>query len=250
MTTKVSTDFKYRPMTEEEYKFSFIQPSSVAKKAGNIGHLDLTVSDDARGLKYKWFEHCFYWEHEVINKEIEIMMDKLRTNEYGEVLGKVECMKSFFEDKPEAKINGEYCMRYDSMDYTYLFRFNPESNDEQNAHCFIYRTPWFEKHIYEARQGIKFYTSDYKEAFIVADGGKIKEIYSDGYTKEQVVRFYTDLAFNVEHMLYDNNLTHTFIRNMERKGVRVEPDEKSLIKDFRGTERKPFMIDPEDKAVR
>ena len=118
----------------------------------------------------------------------------------------------------------EYGFRCDTEKYAYLLRCNPTKGD-YNFYCYCYKKDFLDKHMKDAKEGIRFITSDYRTLFLLPDGEKIHIRNKDGSESERVCR-YIDAA----HTEIGNNIFHNreFAERMEGNGAFYFPAEEPL----------------------
>lgn len=117
-----------------------------------------------------------------------------------------------------------YGVRVDTEKYAYLLRLNPNKG-EYNLYCYCYVKDWLDGHMKEAKRGIRFIDSHYKELFRIPDGGKIKIHYSWNEDQVRTCRYIDDY-----HVEVGDNLYHIceFAERMEQNGHTYEPVRDSL----------------------
>lgn len=111
----------------------------------------------------------------------------------------------------------EYGFRADTESHAYLIRCNP-SKGNYNIYCYISRQ--LDRHMDNARQGIRFIEPDYKEKFSIPDGGKIVVTTAWGKKMEHTCRFIDEYHTEVGRQLYH---ICQFAEFMHKNGAKYEP---------------------------
>ena len=119
----------------------------------------------------------------------------------------------------EGNCTTEYGFRVDTENYAYLLRCNPTKGD-YNFYCFCYERKWLDRHMQNARSGIRFITPDYKEIFRIQDDDKIRIVQPDGKTRDFTCRYIDDCHLEVGSGLYH---ICEFAEIMEHNGSKVKP---------------------------
>lgn len=220
---------KIRPLTEEERSYTYSQSTQIMAQTGCIGHLRGDFDTNGKGFFTTWDDHQKQYKTEQFKTELDEVINSLRFSEDG-FLKDRSSMSAFMSDHPEAIYQGNYCMeagfRVDTKDDSYLFRCNPTPGD-YNFYCYCYVSELLNRHLEEAKKGIRFIDSHYNELFHIPDGGKIQLIYPDGEKQERTCHYIDEY-----HTQIGSNLFHIceFAERMQQNGVVYEPVSQEIKK--------------------
>ena len=208
-----------RIMNPEEGKYAFSQSMQISSQCGLIGHLSAYFDNGALYCP-KWEDYRTDLKTDEFITDLGNLTDHLR--EEGKILHDLKSLVKYCLDNPQAKMSANklyYGVRVDTEKYAYLFRLNPNAGD-YNVSCYCYIKHWLDTNIRNARNGIRFINSDYKELFRIQDGERIAVTYSDG-SKEFPICRYID-AYHVE---IGDNLYHIceYAELRERCGASIKP---------------------------
>lgn len=197
-----------RPLTKAEQKYTYTQSMQIQGQTGSIGYLRGDFGQDGKGFSYSFFDHRKQWKTEAFLAGLDEVVNTLRSEEYG-LLGNKASMTeyamlhpgSFFGEDADRK----YGFRVDLGEHAYLFRCIPAPGD-YNFYCCCYVKEWLDRHIMEAKKGIRFIDSRYHELFRITDGEKITVTDTRGEKSEYVCRYIDEYHTEVGSHLY-----HIFI---------------------------------------
>ena len=217
-------DFEKRAMTEEEDKYTFRQSAQISGQCGLIGHLRADMDTDGNGFFSSWFDYRADLKTDEFKQELDEVINSLR--EEGAILHSRSDLAKYCFATPQSRMNTEqdyYGVRVDTEKYAYLLRLNPNKG-EYNVYCYCYRRDWLDRHMQQARKGIRFINSNYKELFRIPDGDTVR-IQISGETRDRVARYIDDY-----HVEVGDNLYHIceFAERVESAGAKVIPLRSSL----------------------
>ncbi len=137
--------------------------------------------------------------------ELDEVVNALRSGECG-LLRDRTAMREYVRDYPDsffgtdsgAAVSG---FRVDTEGHAFLIRCNPVQRD-YNFYCYCYVSEFLDRHMANARQGIRFIDPHYKELFRIPDGGKIVITEPDGKQRERICRFVEEYHTEVGSSLY------------------------------------------------
>ena len=148
----------------------------------------------------------------------------------GAILESRDALRKFCYNNPSASFgnNREWGIRVDTAQYSYLMRLNP-AEGAHNLRCYCYTREWLDRHIQQARRGIRFITPHYEEKFRIPDGDQIRITTYRGENLDRTARYIDEyhVEIGTETM---SNLYHIceFAEIMERNGNKVIPLRSSL----------------------
>ena len=223
----------YRPMLPEERIYTFSQSNQIDSQCGLIGYLRADMDTDGKGFFSSWNGYNDKLKTEEFKAEFDDVINGLRD---GDFLSSRQELAKFCYDTPESSYNESrnfYGIRLDTKDCSYLMKLCPDKGD-YNLYCYCFKRDRLERHMGNARQGIRFIDSRYNEKFRIADGDKITIRYSNGNSAERTCRYIDEY-----HLEVGSNLYHIceFAEMCERNGHTVEPAEKTQTK---AKNEKPF----------
>lgn len=214
-----------RPVTQEEWKYTYNQSLQLQGQTGNIGHLRGDFGGTGMEFYTTWHDHRKQWKTEAFRKGLDEVVNALRTEEYG-LLTDRKGMRAYAALFPESAFPGSYCTEYGFRvgkgEHSFLFRCNPEKGS-YNFYCYCYVREWLDKHMENARQGIRFIDPHYKELFRIPDGGRIVVTDAGGKREARICRYIDDY-----HTEIGSNLYHIceFAERMDRIGAVYGPELK------------------------
>ncbi len=149
---------------------------------------------------------------------------------YDGVLKDRDAMGRYCAGHPEGGFNDglEFAFRADTARYSYLIRLNPQKGEE-NLSVYCYRREWLDRHMEQARKGIRFITPHYEEKFRIPDGDGIRIFTGGGETRDRTARYIDDCHVELVSD-HGSNLYHIceLAERLERSGGRVIPLRSSL----------------------
>lgn len=217
-----------RPLRQEEQTYTYAQSQQILMQTGMIGYLR---GDFGSGKEFytTWFDQVESRKTDIFKAELDEVINALRFDStFGGMLKSRASMGGYCADQEGSALEGNYCTEYgirvETNQYAYLFRCNPNQGD-YNFYCWCYERPWLDRHISNARQGIRFIDSMYREQFRIPDGDKVRITFADGTSKDQVCRYIDEY-----HMEIGSGLYHIceFAERMEQAGNTVIPLRSSL----------------------
>ena len=218
-------EFEKRPMIEEEDKYTFRQSSQIFAQTGFIGYLRADMDTDGNGFFSSWND----WRPDLKTDEFKAEFDEVVNSlrEESDILHDRKALAHYCYSTPQSKMKTEidyYGVRIDTEKYAYLLRLNPNKG-EYNVYCYCYVKDWLNGHIHEARKGIRFINSHYKELFRIPDGGKIKIHYAWNEDQVRTCRYIDEYHVEVGDHLYH---ICEFAERMEQNGHTCEPVRDTL----------------------
>lgn len=231
--------YALREIKSEEIKYAYTQSQQLTMQCGAIGYLRGDFGASGTDFFTTWFDGVKSRNTDEFSEEFDHVINGLRFTEGNEVLCNRDCMniycKSYPETAFESNYTTEYGFRLDTPEHAYLIRCNPKESD-YNFYVYPYISEWLDKHIENAKGGIRFIDSNYKELFRIPDGGYIKITINDGTTDVKQCRFIDDY-----HTEVGNNLYHIceFAERMENAEAKYEPSDAPIPKEKKdkGVER-------------
>lgn len=217
---------KIRPVTKNEWKYTYTQSMQLQGQTGCIGYLRGDFGPSGTGFYTTWFDHRAQWKTDEFKAEFDEVINALRSSE-GLLKDRFK-MNQYADNFPDSSFTGNYCTEYgfraDTEKYAYLIRCNPIRGD-YNFYCYCYVKKRLDRHMVNAENGICFIDSRYKELFRIPDGGKIIITSSSGERTELSCRFIDEC-----HTEIGNNLLHIcqFAERMEQNGAVYEPKHTEL----------------------
>lgn len=213
---------KIRPLTEEEQKYTYAQSQQISMQTENIGYLRGDFGRDGKEFFTTWTDRAEPYKTDEFKAELDDVVNALRSQEYG-LLQNRSAMTEFVRQHPDSMFETDRVMvsgfRVDTEKHAYLIRCNPVQGD-YNFYCFCYVSEHLDRHMKNARQGIRFITPHYEELFRIPDGGKIAITTPDGEKTEKVCRFIEEYHTEVGNQLYH---ICQFAELMQRCGNSYEP---------------------------
>ncbi len=213
---------KIQAITLEEWKYTYSQSQQIAGMTGCIGHLRGDFDKDGLGFYSTWFDRRSDLKTTEFKQDIDKVVNELRSDKCG-ILKDLFSMKKYVKDYPDSGLHGNYCTEYGfrimTEKYIYLLRCNINPGD-YNFYCYCYITEWFDKHIKNAENGIRFITPHYRELFRIPDGGKILIQDSKGEKREVICRYIDEYHVEIGNYLYH---ICEFAERMENIGSKCSP---------------------------
>lgn len=221
-------NMEFRPMKEEEHKYTYAQSNQLERQTGCIGRLRGDFGHSGYAFHTTWFDTRRQWKTEEFKTELNEVINRLR-EENGVLHNRYE-MHTFVGQNPDSAFMGRYCTEYgfraDTERHAFLFRCNPVQGD-YNFYCYAYIKDWLDYHIEQAKQGIRFIDPSYKELFRIPDGGSIVVTTKWKEKTEHKCRFideyHTEIGQYIFHIC-------EFAERMERSGSTYEPKKGELQK--------------------
>ncbi len=210
-----------RPLMHEEQKYTYSQSMQLEGQTGNIGYLRGDFAYSGFAFHSTWFDAQKQWKTDGFKAGLDDVVNTLRGDK-GLLRNRYD-MAAFVKQYPDSAFRGNYCTEYgfrvDTDKHAFLFRCNPVKGD-YNFYCHCYVKEWLDRHIGNARQGIRFIDPNYKELFCIPDGGKIIITTERDDKMERSCRFidecHTEIGGNLYHIC-------EFAERMEKNGATYEP---------------------------
>ncbi len=225
-------DLSIRPLRAEEQKYTFAQSRQLNAQTGAIGYLRGDFGSADTGFYTTWFDENEALKSDAFKAELDDVINALRFNEsYGGLLKSRSAMLRYGTAHPdsifEERYTAEYGFRIDTGSFAYLLRCNPVKGD-YNFYCWCFQKPTLDRHLQNARKGIRFITPTYNEIFRIPDGDSIYIIRPDCVKSDKRCQYIDDCHFEFGGIW--NDLFHIcqFAEMMERNGCTVIPLRSSL----------------------
>lgn len=212
-------NLNYRKLAPEEQKYLYQQSSQIAGQTGCVGHLYAKADPDNDSFHTLWEDEKRYLRTPEFLDDYSEAMSALKAGEYGPLKSK-DALKRFCAAHPSWRTeSGEYALRTDTFRYSYLIRMDPKDGQEGFT-LTVYRKDPLDRHIINARKGIRFTDLQYRDRFRLQDGGKIRITYPGGAQAVRMCRYVDEY-----HLEIGNSIYHIceFADKMEREQCRVEP---------------------------
>lgn len=210
-----------RPMAKEEQKYTYRQSMQIQGQTGNIGYLRGDFGNRGNEFYTTWNDQRQSLKTGEFKAELDEVINVLRSKKYG-LLESRRQMSAYVSRFPESAFQGncgtEYGFRVETERYAYLIRCSLIKGD-YNFYCFCYVGEYLDRHMENARQGIRFIEPDYTEKFQILDGGKI--IITTAWGKEErtcryIDEYHTEVGSQLYHICQ-------FAELMHRNGATYEP---------------------------
>lgn len=215
-------ELKIRSLTGEERKYTYAQSMQLDGQTGNIGYLRGDFGRDGKEFFSTWMDRWDKYKTKAFGAELDGVVNALRSPEYGLLRSRTD-MTDYVREHPDSLFGTDRGMvagfRVDTEEHAFLMRCNLVQGD-YNFYCYCYVSEYLDRHIANARQGIRFINPHYEELFRIPDGGKIVITTPDGEKRERICRFVEEY-----HTEVGNNLYHIceFAEVMQRCGNSYEP---------------------------
>lgn len=215
-------ELKIRPLKEEERKYTYAQSMQLDGQTGNIGYLRGDFGSSGKQFFSTWTDCWKRYRTDSFGAELDGVINALRSPEYG-LLESRAAMTDYVREHPDSLFGTDRGavsgFRVDTGEHAYLIRCNPVQVD-YNFYCYCYVSEHLDRHMANARKGIRFIDPHYKELFRIPDGGKIMITTPDEEKRERGCRFVDEC-----HTEVGNNLYHIceFAEVMQRCGNSYEP---------------------------
>ena len=226
---------KIRPLTEEERKYTYAQSTQLDGQTGNIGYLRGDFGSAGNEFFITWIDRWQRYKTDGFKAELDGVVNALRSGEYG-LLRDRTAMTGYVREQPDSLFGDGAAagFRVNTEEHTFLIRCNPVQGD-YNFYCYCYVSEFLDRHMANARQGIRFIDPHYKELFRIPDGGKIAITKPGGEPGEKTCRFvdeyHTEISGRIFHIC-------EFAEAMQRCGNSYGPaEEKSMGKEPPGMAR-------------
>ncbi len=221
-----------RPATPAERLYANTQSQQITMQTGCVGYLSGNVGEGGEAFPTTWKDRPGDEKTDEFQAELDGVVNALRLDgRYGGILRDRAAMGRYCAGHPEGGFNDglEFAFRADTARYSYLIRLNPDRGEE-NMSIYCYRREWLERHMEQARKGIRFITPHYEEKFRIEDGDMVRIRCFDGALIDRVCRYIDE--YHLEVGTGWDSLFHIcqFAEQMERCGNTVIPLRSSLPK--------------------
>ena len=219
-----------RPMIRAERNYSYSWGSQLMAASGCVGHLRGDMGREGHGFYTTWFDHQEDLKTQDFKTELDIVVNALRFDpSYGSVLSSRGKLSAYCYAHPESDMgtsSQEHGFRADTDQYAYMLRLN-SNRGEYNFYIYCYVREQLDGHMADAKRGIRFVTSGYRDLFQLADGDSIRITSPDGKHEDHTCRYIseTHMTCGWDDRLYH---IHDFAEQMERAGNTVIPLRSSL----------------------
>ena len=219
-----------RPMTPAEHNYYYSWSPRLMAVAGCIGHLRGDMGHEGNGFYTTWFDHQEDLKTQDFKTELDTVVNAMRFDPAcGGVLSSRGKLAAYCYAHPDSRIGRDSCeygFRADTEDYAYMLRLNP-NRGEYNFYIYCYVRGQLDQHMAEAKRGIRFVTSGYRDLFRLADGDQIRIFKPDGKWEDHTCRYIgeTHMTCGWNDRLYH---IHDFAEEMEQAGNTVIPLRSSL----------------------
>ncbi len=180
-------ELKIRPLTEEERKYTYAQSTQLDGQTGNIGFLRGDFGSNGNQFFTTWTDRWDKYKTDVFRESLDDVVNTLRSGEYG-LLQDRTAMTGYVMEHPDSLFGTDSGtvagFRVDTEEHAFLIRCNPVQGD-YNFYCYCYVSEYLDRHMADARKGIRFIDPHYKELFRIPDGGKIVITEPGGNRREQ-----------------------------------------------------------------
>lgn len=210
------------PLPKEQKDYTYSNSQQISMQTGLIGHLRADFGSYGNSFYSTWFDFRRELKSEEFKQDLDDVINALRDNPaYGGMLKNRSSMSSYGWQHPETTMQGNYCpehfVRVNTDHYAFLLRMNPTKGD-YNLYCYCYDKQWLDRHLDNARQGIRFIYSNYQNRFIADDGDKVRVVGANGLHTDYIARF-----VDPYHLEFGNNLYHIceLAEILERNGTQA-----------------------------
>ena len=219
-----------RPMTQTERLYCYSWSAPLMVQTGCIGHLRGDMGSDGEGFYTTWFDQQEDLKTQDFKTELGTVVNALRFDPaYGGALVSRGKLAAYCRAHPESgmgTISREYGFRADTESHSYMLRLNP-ARGEYNFYVYCYVREQLDDHMADAKRGIRFVSSGYRDLFRLADGDQIRIVKPDGTHTDRTCRYIgeTHMTCGWDDRLYH---IHDFAEEMERAGNIIIPLRSSL----------------------
>ena len=184
-------ELKIKEMIPQEQMYSYTQSMQIMSQTGCIGHLRADMDSNGKGFFSSWDDHRADLKTQDFKDEFDEVINALRFDPaYGDILKDRSSLSKYCYSHPESSFGNdrEYGIRLDTEGYAYLMRLNPNKG-EYNLYCYCYKRDWLDRHMDEAKRGIRFIDPHYKELFRIPDGDRVRIIDKNGEHRDRTARY-------------------------------------------------------------
>ena len=222
---KGKSSMNIRPVTDMEKLYLYTQSGQLIGQTGNIGYLRADMDTGGDGFFSTWNDFQENLKTQEFKDDLDMVITSLRLekNEINFLKNRVE-LGRYCYSYPDAAVGdmNEYGFRIDTGKYSYLMRVTPNKG-EYNLYCYCYISERLNYHLKEAERGIRFIDTEYKDLFVIPDGGKIRISYKDGDRSDVVCRYIDSTHLQIG--AGNAGIFHIceFAEHMAYIGAKVEP---------------------------
>lgn len=218
-----------QPLSPNERKYTYAQSQQLIMQTGLIGYLRGDFGKSGEQFYFTWFDEVATRKTDTFRKELDEVINALRSDDaFGGLLHSRQAMDAYGHGQPDSAFQGNYCTEYgfrmDTGLYSYLLQCNPTQGD-YNFYCWCYETALLNRHLSNAKEGIRFIDPQYREKFRICDGDQIRITALDGTYEDKTCRY-----IDGPHVEVGRSLFHIceFAEVMERSGNTILPLRSSL----------------------
>ena len=229
-------DVFIRSMLAEEQKYTGALSRQLCNTTGHIGRFCCDFGSCESGSDKVQPNSDAVCEFEGMRIELDGVYDFDRIHDCQDSLLRFRSViESYVQNHPDSIMNGneplKYALRFDIGNFVYLLGrtlLKEDHNYYCNFYCWCFANPAFDRHLKNARRGIRFITPDYKELFRIPDGDQIRIIKQNGETEDFSCRYLDDSRFEMGFFPTNTYHIYEFAKDMERSGSTVIPLRSSL----------------------
>lgn len=143
---------KIRAIVSQEIPYVYAQSQENIIHCGLIGYLRGDFGKSGFEFWSTWFDGCTELKTVEFQSEFDLVVNNLRSNQYGGILKDVKCMKECcrrYAGEIKTFCRCEYGLRIDTARYAYLLRLLPYSGT-YNFYLYAYQSDLLEKHLEDA----------------------------------------------------------------------------------------------------
>jgi hypothetical protein len=214
--------FVQKLLDKDEQKYTYKQSIQISSQTGLIGHLRADMDSTGEGFFSSWEDFRSNLKTQAFKDEFDYVINELRKP--GAILANRTELGKFYYSHMDCGFNNgmdDFGIRVDTENYAYLMRLNPNKG-MYNLYCYCYRKDCLDSHLEDAKAGIRFIDSKYKELFRIPDGAKIVIITATGGRSIRSCRYIDNY-----HVEIENEIFHIceFAERMEQNSSKYEPME-------------------------
>jgi len=217
-----------RTMVPEERMYAYRQSSQIAGQTGSMGCLQGSVGGCVEDFCQAWHDIWKAYKPEDFQTELDTVIQALRSEKYRILRSRrdmAEYAGKFADSMFPSKDSWECGFRVDTERQAYLIRCSPSVG---NFDIYCYVAEHLDRHMGNARQGIRFIGPDYTEKFWIPDGGKI--IIKTAWDKRErtcryIDEYHTEVGSELYHICQFAELMHKNGATYEPKPEEVQQEE-------------------------
>ena len=221
-----------RPMEKDEQLYVYAQSGQIASQCGLIGYLRGDMGSSGDEFFTGWDDVCKNLKTVEFVTEFDQVIKALRKDRsLGKILENRDTLTKYCHSHPRSEISrdrGHYGFRADTKDFSYMMKLIPTVGD-YNMYIYAYKRDWLDKHLAQAKKGIRFITPDYKELFRIPDGDKIRILLDGNQSRDRTCRYIDDTHLET-NIGFSRTIYHIceFAEHAQRAGAKVIPLRSSL----------------------